>query len=258
MKKITRMMISISTLLIVTACVTQGQKQEPSAASRKEAAQLNTSLGVQYMQQGQFDMAMEKLQRALKLDPDLPDTHNALALLYTRLGESRSARDEYKTSLRLDPDNSATMNNYGTFLCAEGEYKEAIKYFEKAVKNPLYQTPEAAYTNAGRCARDQGKIEEAEAFFRRALAADPKFRNALLEMADLSFDNQVYLQARAFIDRYMQYTPKPPPDALWLGLRIEQELQNPTAARNYGDRLIEQFPESVQTRWVLEMGQDAG
>lgn len=258
MKTMLQRLLVLALLAVSAACVTTGEKPEPSAASKTEAALLNTSLGVAYIEQGQLDVAMQKLQRAVKLDPELPDAHNALAFLYSRIGETSLARDEYRTALRLDPGSSATMNNFGIFLCAQGEYKEAMKYFNKALENPLYRTPEAAYTNAGMCALEQGKKQEAENYLRRALDVQPDFGNALLQLAQLSYENEIYIQARAFMDRFMDSTLSPPPDALWLGLQIEQAMGDNTAANQYADTLIDKYPDSVQTRRVLEMERNAG
>ena len=257
-KTIARCSLLLLLLASGSACVTTGEKPEPSEESRTEAALLNTSLGVAYLEQGQLEVAMQKLQHAVKLDPSLPDAHNALAFLYSRVGEVALARDEYRTALRLDPDSSATMNNFGIFLCGQGDYKEAMKYFNKAVENPFYRTPAAAYTNAGMCALEHDQRDEAENYLRQALSADPDFGNALLQMSQLSYDNEIFLQARAFMDRFMNTTLSPPPDALWLGLQIEQAMGDNAAANKYADRLIDNYPDSVQTRWVLEMERNAG
>ena len=37
----------------------------------------------------------------------------------------------------------------------------------------MYRTPAAAYTNAGRCARADGRPADAESYFRKALAYQP-------------------------------------------------------------------------------------
>ena len=41
-----------------------------------------------------------------------------------------------------------------------------------------------------------------EQYFRRALDINPNFPEALYQMAQLSYDQQNYLQARAFIERF--------------------------------------------------------
>lgn len=243
---------------LVSACVTTGRKPEPDKQSIKQAAGFNLQLGVTYMRQGQLEVALDKLERSVRQDPDRADTHTALAVLYTRLGEMDKAGSQYRQSLRLEPGNSSTLNNYGAFLCQQGKYDAAMKNFEKALKDPLYRTPAAAYTNAGLCADDSGKAGQAETYFRLALTADPKFTGALLQMANLSFEEKIYLQARAFMDRYMASTAAATPDALWLGLRVEKELGDKAAAGAYLTQLLKNFPDSVEARLLMEAEKNAG
>jgi len=258
MKRHSQLLIILFALLM-SACVTTGGKPEPDKQQIKDAASYNLQLGISYMRQGQMQLAMEKMQRSLTQDPDRSDTHTAMAVLYTRLGEPEKARSEYRRSLHLDPDNSSTLNNYGAFLCKQGDYDDAIKSFEKAVKNPLYQTPAAAYSNAGLCSRDHGKGKQAERYFRLALQANPRFTTALLQLADLSYIDKIYLQARAFMDRYMaSAAAAATPDALWLGVRVEEALGDSAAAGAYSKQLLENFPDSVEARQLLEAEQNAG
>ncbi len=257
MKRKIKLLILLS-ISLVSACVTTGRKPEPDKQSINDAAGYNLQLGVTYMRQGKMQVALEKLERSVKQDPDRADTHTALAVLYARLGMLDRAGSEYRRSLRLDPGNSSTLNNYGAFLCQRGDYDDAMESFEKAVENPLYQTPAAAYTNAGLCAGDQGDTGQAESYYRLALKADPGFTGALLQLANLSFEDKVYLQARAFMDRYMASEGVPTPDALWLGLRVEKALGDKAAAGAYSTQLLKKFPESVEARWLLEAKKNAG
>ncbi len=257
MKATIRLLIILSAAL-ASACVTTGRKPEPDKKSISAAAGFNLQLGVAYMRQGQLAVALQKLEKSVDQDPDRADTHTALAVLYTRLGELAEADAEYRHSLRLEPGNSSTLNNHGAFLCQQGAYDEAMASFAKALKDPLYGTPAAAHTNAGVCARDKGKTGQAESYFRLALGADPEFIDALLQLADLSFADKIYLQARAFMDRYMASTAAATPDALWLGLRVEQALGDKAAAGAYSTQLLEKFPDSIEVRWLLEAEKNAG
>lgn len=257
MKGTIRLLIILSAAL-ASACVTTGRKPKPDEASISAAAGYNLQLGVTYMRQGQMAVALQKLEKAVAQDPDRADIHTALAFLYTRLGRLEEADAEYRHSLRLEPDNSSTLNNHGAFLCQRGAYDEAMASFAKALKDPLYGTPAAAHTNAGVCARDKGKTGQAESYFRLALGADPEFIDALLQMADLSFADKIYLQARAFMDRYMASTAAATSDALWLGLRVEQALGDKAAAGDYSTQLLEKFPDSIEVRWLLEAEKNAG
>ncbi|MEO7387452.1 MAG: tetratricopeptide repeat protein, partial [Gammaproteobacteria bacterium] len=86
-----------------------------------------------------------------------------------------------------------------------------------------------------------------EAYLRGALTLDPRFPDALYQLADVSLERGNPLQARGFIERRLA-TGKPTAAALWLGVRIERALDDPTAANRYGDQLRQTFPESNEAR----------
>ena len=134
-------------------------------------------------------------------------------------------------------------NNYGGFLCRQGERAEGIKHFEKAARNAYFRTPETALTNAGVCARGIPDLDESERFFREALARNPAFPEALLQMADLKMEQGEALSARAFLQRYESVGPASPA-SLRLGQDVERALGNDKGARDYARRLNDEFPEA--------------
>ncbi|NJN47135.1 MAG: tetratricopeptide repeat protein [Candidatus Competibacteraceae bacterium] len=90
------------------------------------AADLNYQLGVRYMQRGRFDVAQEKLEKALSFREDFPEVHNALAVLYDEEGNKELAERHFQRAIALDANFSLAVKNYGQFLCrndqpAEGE-----------------------------------------------------------------------------------------------------------------------------------------
>ena len=154
----------------------------------------------------------------------------------------------------LRPDDPDSLNALAVFLCLQkNETTEALRYFEKALAVPLsktYSNKAMVYTNAGVCAK-RVDMDKAESYLRSALDADPNFSPALLQLADVAFSRSNYLQSRAFLERFLAASPATP-DALWLGYRVENALGEASAARAYGERLKKEFPESVETRLLLE------
>ncbi|HYW04551.1 MAG TPA: type IV pilus biogenesis/stability protein PilW [Gammaproteobacteria bacterium] len=229
-------------VLALAGCATQGNTPFPESV--KQAARLNTQLGIGYMQQEQYELAKQKLMRALS-QADLPETHVALAELYRRMDRDKLAEKQFRKALDLAPDRPETHNNYGVFLCDQGRYKDAVSQFMQAVNNPAYSTPAYAYTNAGLCVQRKGDSRQAGKYFRQALQVNPRFGQALYQMAALSYRKGKYMNARAFLERYAQVAP-PTPDSLWLAVRTERKLGNKQAAAKYAQKLRKQFPDSDQ------------
>lgn len=239
---------AVLALTVLAAGCVSTQSYTGSDASPKEAARYNTQLGVGYMQQGDYDLAMQKLQRALKEDPELPEAHTSIALLFERLGEPERADQHYRRALDLAPDNPSVQNAYGVFLCRHGKAAQSEQYFIDAARNPVYPTPEAAYTNAGICLLKIGKNEQAEQYFRAALKSRPDYPDALWQLASLSFSQHQYLETRAFLQRFMAHNAKPHAAVLWLAARNERALGSEAEARRYARKLIARFPGSSEAR----------
>jgi len=166
-------------LATLAACQQSPVATEPKI-DRAQLAQLNTELAVQYMQKREYQIALDKLEKALEADPRYLDAHNTMGLLRSALGQTSEAEAAFKRALAIEADNPSVLNNYGNFLCQNGRYEDGQKTFMKAISNPLYRTPEAAYSNAGTCAMSAGDLASAETHFRAALEREPDFAPTLL------------------------------------------------------------------------------
>lgn len=237
-------------LLLPSACVTVAPENLPEP-DYQQAAKVNVQLGVRYMQQGKYDLAMDKLQKALEQDDEDPDVHTALAVLNEQMGDAAAAREHYNEAYDLAPDDPSIQNNFGAFLCRQGEYEDSVEYFAEAARNPQYNTPAAAWTNAGICAERIPDLRQAEQYYRQALQIDPKFRDALLQLAELSYQQQKDLQARAFLQR-LDAAGAMTPAALWLGYQVEMRLGDRRAARQYAGQLLRDYPDTPEAQKLRE------
>ncbi|MEO1575506.1 MAG: type IV pilus biogenesis/stability protein PilW [Pseudomonadota bacterium] len=243
-------------LVCLTACVTEGPVRE-NPGSPEEAASANLQLGAAYLRKGDLESALDKLQKAVDLDEKNAQAHATLALAYERVGLVDESDAHYKKALRVSDNNPIIDNMYGAYLCRNGSYDEAETYLLRAARNPRYRTPEAAYANAGVCAVRSERLDEAEAFFRSALRSNPRYVDALWNMASLSYELDRDLQARAFLERLAATTPLPS-TALWLAHRVERRLGNEPAARRYAEELKSKFPTSKETAELLEAERHGG
>jgi type IV pilus assembly protein PilF len=234
----------VLTCAVLSGCVTTVDGEVSSA---QKAAALNTQLGREYMARGQYEVAMEKLKKAVASDNDFAPAHTMLAVLYETIGEIGPAGENYREALRIDPDNGDINNNYGAYLCRIGKGEDADRYFNAAIRDPFYQTPAVAMANAGSCALSRGNLGLADEYLRKSLSYDPDFPDALLSLATLSYEWEDFLRARAFLQRYEAVAPMTA-QSLLLGYRIESQMNNPGQARKYRDELIRQFPGAKETR----------
>jgi type IV pilus assembly protein PilF len=245
--------VSLCVAAIVLSACAGGGAERPSIES---AAVANMNLGAGYLQQGRTDLAIERLQRALAQNPRLVEAHTTIALAYDQIGSLEEAEMHYRRATELDPANAGAANAYAAFLCnRQNRWADAEPYFRRAAENPTYATPEVPLTNAGVCARAAGENEAAADSFRAALARNPSYPDALLNMMELSYQDENFLQTRAFVQRYL--TARPPTAAvLWLCVNVERELGDTAAADRCAAQLRSGFQGSAELDQLEQQRRD--
>ncbi|MCG8590783.1 MAG: tetratricopeptide repeat protein [Proteobacteria bacterium] len=135
--------------------------------------ELLNSLGFALFQQGKSEEAVVALERALEVDPAHWKAHNNMALASIDIGELELAEAHYRESLALEPQ-PAIYNDLGFVLERQGLADEAAEFYRKALElDP--QSASAHYNLAASLARS-GKLTEAERHFRAVLEVSPSSR----------------------------------------------------------------------------------
>ena len=190
---------SLFLLATLTAC---------SGVEDKKAADYNSELGIRYLQQGRLKLADEKLIKSLAQSLNSAQSNHYFALLQERLGLTKQADTHFKKAIKVTPRDPELRNNYGSFLCKTGQAQASVTQFLSAISNPLYSTPERAYTNAGICLREAGSAKDAQAekYFLLALERRISFPSALLELSKLYGDQGNRAKSQEFMTRYRNVT----------------------------------------------------
>ncbi len=237
-------------ILLLSGCVSTTSGVRSVESNDDNAAHQYFQLGARYFRSGNYDLARERLQRAIQLDPRMAIAHSTLALTYEQLDNVRLATEHHALAVRYGPRDFNVRNAYAVFLCGQARYDEAREQFARAVEIPENDNAEIMLTNAGVCMSQKPDYQQAEEFFREALVRRPNYGEALLQLTDLKYRTGEYLQARAFVQRFLA-SNKATPDALFLAVQIERELDDNRASTDYANQLLREFPESRAARQVL-------
>lgn len=229
----------------LAACTSTGETKTGEKSDGRKAAETNAALGRQYMDRKQYEIALEKLKRAVAFDATYAPAHTLLGVLYETIGETDKAGEEYKLAVRYDEDDGETNNNYAVYLCSQGKRREADRHFQTALKDPFYTTKYVAAGNAGLCALNDNDLDKAEIYLRQSLEYDQKYAPALLPMAQVSYRKEDFLRARAFLQRFESVGPVSS-ESLYLGYLIESQLGDEKSASRYRENLMDQFPGSAE------------
>ena len=219
-------------------------KQEPQEIT---AAKYNVQLGTAYMQQGNYALAKDKLERALKQNPKDPDVHTSLGLLYDRTGDSKLADKHFREALRLAPDKPDLANNYAIYLCKNGRVDEGVARFTAVANNKFYRTPEVALTNAGVCLASAKRLDEASQHFAAAIRAKPNYTEATVQLATLQLQRNQVAEARTVVETYLNAF-RPDPDVLLTAVNVARAAKDRMSEEKYSRALRLEFPDSAQTR----------
>ncbi len=233
----------LSLVVLLSVLFVQGCAQGPikSDEDRERAVQIYTDLGLGYLKQGNLELALDKLQRALEIDDKRVEAHHYIAAVYSQLEEPELAEKHYVKAIDLSPEDPQLLNNYGAYLCERSRFVDAEKYFLQAANAKRYRSPELAYENIALCATRSNQPETAEQYFRKALGLNENMPKSLFQMAVLYSDKEDYLRARAFLQRYHALASKTE-QSLKLGIKIEQKLGNESARQEYVQSLKTLFP----------------
>jgi len=219
-------------------------------SSDKKASAFNAELGTSYLAAGELESAEVKIERALQQDPLNALANNTHGKLRAALDDPKAADRAFTRSIRLDPKRAEYRNNYGIFLCDQGRTQEAISQFVQASENKFYRTPEFALDNAGVCALEANQVAEADNFLRSAIRLNPSFAPAMLHMAELKLKSGDAALADAYYSRYLSLG-RHTPHSLAAGIQIKRAVGEGSAADNYAQQLVTNFPTSNQARTFL-------
>jgi type IV pilus assembly protein PilF len=238
-------------LVLLAGCVTTTTTTSSSFEESDDAAMQYLSLGARYYRNGNYELARDRLERALDIDPKLAQAHSTLGLTYEKLGNLRLASQHYGQAVKVAPNDFESRNAYAVFLCRQRQFDEAEKQFDRALKITDNKSRHVMMTNAGACMTQKPDFAKAESYFRNALQEKSTYGEALLQLAALKFKTEDYLHARAFLQRYLAGN-RATAGVLYLGVQTEKALGDERAATDYMNQLLRDFPESPEARRVLE------
>ncbi|WP_295567862.1 tetratricopeptide repeat protein [uncultured Stenotrophomonas sp.] len=218
--------------------------RDPDGVRQQVRWQELLSLAGRDIQAGNLDAAERKAREAQKLMPTSPDALVLLAGIDERRGRSQQAGENFRKAAELAPQRGDVLNNYGAWLCQQGQAAESLIWFDRAQKAPGNAAAAEAQANAGGCALDAGQFERAERELRAALATLPGNSVALEAMAQLSFRQGRYMEARAFAERRIAAAPATR-SVLQLASQIEARLGDRAASDRYLQRIRQEFPQEA-------------
>ncbi len=229
-------------------------------------AELYASLSSAQRINEDYDEAINSAQTALLLDPDNVDAHNAAGLAYYYLGEFGLASEHFTKAIHADPNQHQSYTNLGNTFFQLGSWHRARTQYEKALK--LIPTPSLAntayqrsylYYLVARTYHYTGMYKEEVEALNQALALDPAYLDAMLQLAQAYVELPQYRAAEEVLRTALDISPGPEVDAgiyVSLGALFEREGKPHEALTAYGQALAAQSnnPEAKEAIERLQAG----
>lgn len=259
-------LLMLSGSLVLVACSSSDKKprvvnnlsSDPAKLSRatkserrENAVKIKTELAIEYMRSRNYRAATAAIEEALKGDPSYDVAWLVRAQIYQFLKVNDKAQESFQRALALKPNGAEINNNYGWFLCDRmKQYNQSIPYFDKALADPTYPTPETANLNKGICSSRMRQYNLADAYFERALQMNPQFIFAVKERArnklaagDIGEADRLFRQYQSQINPLM-------PDDLLLGWKIAKAQGESQATYEYEAQLRANYPYSPELQSI--------
>lgn len=124
MKNITHLVLLILNIILLSyGCASDIDKSE---AYYKQ--------GIAYADNGQFEMAIAKFNKAIELNPQLADVYFSRGVIYNKLGQYERAMADEDKVLQLGAKYATTYTNRGISYFMQKQYDRAIGDFNKAIE----------------------------------------------------------------------------------------------------------------------------
>jgi S1-C subfamily serine protease/tetratricopeptide (TPR) repeat protein len=132
-----------------------------------------------------YDLALEAIELAIKLEPKDRISMNNKASLLSRKGQYTAAIKIYDEMIRQSPE-AYSYSNRGNVKSALGQKQEAIYDYDRAIAiNPDYAD---AYFNRGNAKSDLGQKPAAIADYDRAIASNSNYAEAYFNRGNAKSD----------------------------------------------------------------------
>jgi type IV pilus assembly protein PilF len=241
------------TLLMALAGCAAPQQQEGTTSvdvvtpsdepENRRRARIRLELAAGYYEEGKADVALDELKQVIAADPSFPDAYNLRGLVYMRLGDTRQAEENFRRALAFNGRDSNVHHNYGWLQCQLGRYPESVRSFELALGNPVYGGRAKTLMAMGLCQARAGQRPEAERALARSYELDAGNPITGYNLAQLLYQRGDFQRAQFYIRR-LNNSELANAETLWLGIKVEQRMNDTTAMDQLGDQLRKRFPQS--------------
>jgi protein O-GlcNAc transferase len=177
------------------------------AVKRQPTAEWLVILSEALQRLGRQQDALDRLEQAIHMRPDMAEARGALGLAMEREGRLPEAERCYRDALTLKPDLVQARNNLAHVLNRQQRWSEAAVELERAIK--LRPDFAQAHHNLGVAMRGMDRLDEAAQSYHRAVELNPNLPMAWVSLGNLLMERRQLGEAADALRRAVVLRPTP-------------------------------------------------
>ena len=211
------------------------------------------ALASAYFQAKMWLFAMEEVEHALSVSPDIPEALALKALIFQKQNRIDLAGIYFAKASLEAPQNAQIAHNFGVFYCEAGQFELAFDQFQTAHVHSHGLDKDKTSWVWGQCLLKSGEFEGANAHMTEALNRQPEFILMALELATLKIQLKRYSEAEKILD-FLNDSPSVSAQSLWLGMQLAERQNHEDKKNQWGKMLGQRFSNSAQWRATQVQG----
>ncbi len=157
--------LTLLVFFLASACSSNPTK----TLTNEEKAKIFLESGITSLNDGDPTGALQFLQKAAALQPNIPEIQYMLTLTYYQKHEPALAIRSAKKTLEIAPEFTPAKNALGKLLLDQGKLDDAEKYLKQAAGDLTYREAYLAKTNLGLLYSKKQNTSEAERWYTKAI-----------------------------------------------------------------------------------------
>jgi tetratricopeptide (TPR) repeat protein len=153
-----------------------------------------------------LDSAIRHAERAVELNPELPEGYMALGATYTARGWLSGVISAYDKALRLDPSYTSPMSNLGVIYGYMGRFDKSASLIERAFEIQGGSWP-GGYMQTGWIDWLLGSYRDAERWLQSGVELYPEYARTHHVLAEVYLSQGRYQRARDQIQAALELDP---------------------------------------------------
>lgn len=164
--------------------------------------------GKAFVEQRDYDAALENFNRAIELNPNLADAYNWRGFTYAGLGNQQQALNDYDRAIELNPRLALAYSRRGVLRATRGDTQTGLADCNRAIE--LDANDAKNFVNRGLVYLELENSSNALADFNRAIQVDPQLAIAYYNRAVVYRDSGEQQNALTDLNTAIDLDPRFP------------------------------------------------